>query len=65
MELPNFYYYNCSDGTTGKEAPKQSLTNITESDGAISFTFNDGETTAISEKGKVKSEKLATATTNY
>ena len=55
MGLPNYKFYK------GEPTPKQSLTNITESEGAISFTFNDGETTAISEKGKVKSEKLAPA----
>ena len=48
MGLPNYRYYNRTDGADGEETPKQSLTNITEStDGAISFYFNDGSTTGI------------------
>ena len=41
MKLPNYKFYN------GEAVPVQSLTNITETDGVISFTFNDGTPTGI------------------
>jgi hypothetical protein len=45
MELPNFKFYN------GDATPIQSLTSIVEDEQSkeISFTFNDGGATAISE----------------
>lgn len=41
MELPNYKFYH------GEETPKQSLSNITETDGLISFFFNDGTPSGI------------------
>ena len=43
MELPNYKFYH------GEEAPKQSLTNIAESEGVVSFYFNDGTPTGIKQ----------------
>lgn len=41
MELPNYKFYH------GEETPKQSLRNITESGGVVSFYFNDGTPSGI------------------
>ena len=41
MELPNYKFYH------GEETPKQSLRNITENDGVVSFYFNDGTPSGI------------------
>jgi immune inhibitor A len=48
MELPNYRFYN------GEAIPKQSLSNITENNGVISFYFNDGTPSGINDvRGKM------------
>jgi hypothetical protein len=47
MGLPNYKFYKDASGQKVDTAPVQSLTNITETDGVISFTFNDGTPTGI------------------
>ena len=47
MELPNYLFYN------GEQTPKQSLKNITEENGVISFRFSDGTPASIADvRGK-------------
>ena len=43
MGLPNYMFYN------GEAMPKQSLTDIKEENGVISFFFNDGTTTGVKD----------------
>jgi immune inhibitor A len=43
MGLPNYTFYN------GEAMPKQSLTDIKEENGVISFFFNDGTTTGVKD----------------
>jgi immune inhibitor A len=51
QQLPNYKFYKSATGETTTEDPVFSLTDITEdsTNGTVSFFFNDGSATAISE----------------